>query len=69
VCGASGWTLGILRDLQAVFWLRVFLLPSFIYARPSAMLRERKPLARPRTKESSILSQMKNCEITTNISN
>jgi hypothetical protein len=30
------WTLGIRRHFQAFFWLRVFLLPSRVHARPPA---------------------------------
>ena len=47
--------LGILRDLQAFFWLRVFLLPSRVHARASAMLRERKPLASPSEPDARVM--------------
>jgi hypothetical protein len=37
------WTVGILRGFKKVFFLIRFFLPSIrVYARPSAVLRERK---------------------------
>jgi hypothetical protein len=38
------WTLGILRLFKHFSGFKFFLLPSRVHARPSAMLRERKPL-------------------------
>jgi len=42
--GASGWTLGILAHFLC---FEFFLLQNIVHARPSAMLRERKPLGNP----------------------